>query len=468
MDDFATEALRRLPLAEAVLRLLAHMASTAFLTGVYERHRGRSYQKLLTFPVLVHLVADALLQYRGSARRSFEQGRADGSLETSIAAAFGKLRRLPVTLSMGFVTDCTVRLLELFPAIAAVDIPASLADLEPVILDGKAIKRVSKRLRPLQGVKGGVLGGRALVALRLRQGLVVAMHAHPDGDANDVRFVPQLLPQLRRVVPGARLFVGDRQFCCLSHMELYAAAPDHFLIRYHPQVGFHRDPERPVATGTDAHGRAFEVEWGWLGRPGHRHRRRVRRITLRRPQEEDVILLTDLEDAARYPATDLLDLYLLRWSIERFFQQVTEVFGLQGLIGSSPAATLFQFAFCLVLYNSLQVVRAYVAQGSKEPVAAVSTEKLFLDVQNQLIAWNELLQPNETLKLIQPLTVQQTRARLRQLLSKQWKEVWRKASPQQRTPPPHSRGKRGHVSAFRVLNDARKRKSKTAKRSQRQ
>ncbi len=210
MDDFGKEALRRLPLAEAVLRLLAYVASPPLLHEVYKRYRGRSYEKLLTFPVLMYLVADALLQYRGSARRSFKESMADGTLETSIAAAFGKLRRLPVTLSMGFLTDCTVRLMELFPAIAAVDLPASLAGLGPVILDGKAIKRVAKRLKPLRSIKGGVLGGRALVAMHLRRGLVVAMRAHPDADANDVRFVPELLPRLRQVVPGARLFAVRR------------------------------------------------------------------------------------------------------------------------------------------------------------------------------------------------------------------------------------------------------------------
>jgi hypothetical protein len=36
---------------------------------------------------------------------------------------------------------------------------------------------------------------------------------------------------------------------------------------------------------------------------------------LYRPGEETVILLTDLLDATRFPATELLELYLARWSI---------------------------------------------------------------------------------------------------------------------------------------------------------
>lgn len=465
MDDYHRQTLHRLPLAEAALRVWSWISNPPFLNGLYQRYRGRSYENVLSFPVMVYLIADALLHYRGSGRRAFTEAQRQGTLETSITAAFGKLRRLPIPLSMGFLADCTVRLMELFPeAVAAVDLPASLAGWEPILLDGKAIKKVAKRLKPLQGTKGGVLGGRALVALRLRMGLAVAMHAHPDGQVNEVRFVPDLLPRLRQLVPGPRLFVGDRQFCLLPHLGQYLEAGDHFLIRYSKNVSFVRDPHRPVRSGRDAEGRAIQEEWGWLGSPNHRQRRYVRRVTLERPNDEAIVVVTDLLDADAYPAGDLLLLYRQRWGIERVFQQVTEVFGLQGLIGSSPEATVFQFAFCLVLYNLLQVVRAYVAQGSQQPVAEVSTEKLFGDVQNQLIAWNELASPAETLRLIRPLDLKATCARLRELLGQVWKEVWRKAPAQKRRPSAHG-GHRGHVSAYRVLQATHGPKSKPTKHS---
>jgi hypothetical protein len=462
MDDFAREALRRLPLAEAALRVWEWITNEAFLGEVFKKYRGRCYQKVLSFPVMVFLMAEALLHYRGSGRRSFEKGKEDGTLETSIAAAFGKLRRLPITLSVGFLTDCSSRLMELFPPTGdAVILPTSLADLEPVILDGKAIKNVAKRLKPFRGVAGGIVGGRALVAVRMRQGVVVAMHAHPDGHVNDVRFVPDLVPRLRELVPGPRIFLGDRQFCAPEHMALYANGEDHFLIRWHKNVPFTRDTTEPMRTGVDAKGRKYHEEWGWLGGPNNKHRRRVRRITLERPGAESIILVTDLMDADRYPAADLLELYLARWGIERVFQQVTEVFGLAGLIGSSPEATLFQFAFCLVLYNILQVIRAYVSQGSGHALAEVSTEKLFLDVQNQLIAWNELIEPKETIEVILALDLKATCTRLRKLLDKAWTETWRKAPQQTRRPAAHS-GKRSHSSAFRLLQANRRPKSKPA------
>jgi hypothetical protein len=466
MDDNSLhEVVGRLPLAEAILRVWSWIASEPFLSAVFKRHRGRSFERVITFPVMVYLIADALLHYRGSGRRSFQEARDEGSLEASLAAAFGKLRRLPIALSMGFLTDCTVRLMELFPEdVPVVELPTSLGSLEPVILDGKAIKKVAKRLKALQGVGGGILGGRALVALRLRRGVAVAMHAHPDGHVNDVRFVPELLPQIRAVVPGTRIYMGDRQFCLLVHLGLYLEAGDHFLIRYSQRVSFTRDGRRPVQHGQNQEGQAYEDEWGWLGRAGEPDRRYVRRITLLRPNDEPVSVITDLLDAERYPATDLLVLYGHRWGIERCFQQVTEVFGLQGLIGSSPQATVFQFAFCLVLYNILQLVRAYVADASSHKVPEVSTEKLFVDVQNQLIAWNEVITPRETIRLIEAQSLPATCRRLRTLLSKVWKDAWLKAPRQKRQPSPHS-GKRCHMSAYRILQATHHRNSKPAKDS---
>jgi hypothetical protein len=78
-----------------------------------------------------------------------------------------------------------------------------------VVLDGKASKRVAQRLKPLRGRKGGVLGGQALVALELATGMAVAMATDPDGETNEAKLVPALLPQVRRCLAGPRLWVAD-------------------------------------------------------------------------------------------------------------------------------------------------------------------------------------------------------------------------------------------------------------------
>jgi hypothetical protein len=146
------------------------------------------------------------------------------------------------------------------------------------------------------------------------------MATHADGETNDAKLGPALVPQVRTQVAGRRLWVADRQFCDLRQPAVFTQAEDHCLVRYHPKTPFCPDPTWPVQCGQDTQGRSWEQDWGWLGSEQSTQRRFLRRLTLYRPGEEPIILLTDLLDAPRFPAADLLDLYLARWSIERVFQ----------------------------------------------------------------------------------------------------------------------------------------------------
>ena len=219
MDAARTaEVLAALPLAEATLELLRVIADEDRLNALYDKHRGRGYEKLITFPQMVRMIGDALLQEGGSGYRAFSRAKEAGELEASMVAVYGKLGRLNIPLSQAFLADGTDPLREIFPVQARRKPPKSLRKLATVILDGKAIKNVAKRLKPLRGVAGGLLGGRTLVALEYATGLAIAMHAEADGDANDARFVPDLLPVVRERVAGCRLWLADRGFCDLNRL----------------------------------------------------------------------------------------------------------------------------------------------------------------------------------------------------------------------------------------------------------
>ena len=457
-DSYARQTLARLPLAEAVLLLWQQVADPAVLQDLFDRHRGRCYDKALSFPALVQLIADALLQHDGSARASFERALEADALPVTIPAAYGKLRRLPVALSAALLGEGTARLRQLLPAAPAAALPRSLRDFTVVALDGKAVKRVAKRLKLLRGVRGGVLGGKALVALELNSGLAVALRAHPDGEVNELRLVPELLPEVRQRLPGPRLWLGDRQFCDLEQAGRFTAAGDHFLVRYHPKVHFHPDPGRERRRGRDGAGRRYTEEWGWLGGENDPRRQYVRRVVLERPGEADLVLVTDLLAASRYPAADLLAAYRARWTIEGLFQQVTEVFPLKRLIGGSPQAGVFQLAFCLLLYNMTHVLRAYVAAAERCAATDVSLEKLFDDVERELIAWGVLVTPAETVAAFAAVPgVARVRQRLGELLGGVWQDRWLKAVNEKARPHgARQKAARSHTSVHRLLEEHRR------------
>lgn len=468
MDRFAQEVRARMPLGEAVLLLWRHIADPDYLEQVFEEHRGQNYTDALSFSQMVQLTADCLLRYEGSGRRAFSAARQNGELKTTVEAVYGKLERMPVEVSMTFLVGCTDRLRELYPSGAGRVLPKSLRRFEVVVLDGKTVKNVQKRFKVLRRRAGGVLGGKALVAMSLNRGLVLGMHAHPDGDANEVRFVPDVLPEVDRRLDGPRLNLVDRGFCDLTQLGRFRQRDHRFLVRHHPKLSFHRDPNAKVAEGKDGEGRTYREEWGWVGVSSDRRRCYVRRITLERANDEPVILLTDLLDAKRYPAEDLLELYRMRWGIEQVFQQVTEVFGLEKLIGTSPRATIFQLAFCLLIYNMIQVAKGYIAAAQKRSAETISTAKFFEDVTTHLTSWPLFFSHKATIAYLARFhTTIRVRRRLHVLLDSQWSDLWIK-SPTHKPGRPVAgpKASRSHVSLFRVL-EAEKERQRKRRRSTR-
>lgn len=460
MEGFTREAMSRVPLAEAVIRLFDFLTEPTFLEGVFDRHRGRSYEDTLRFSSFLFLIADALLEHAGSAHRAIQRADREGDLEVCMEAVYGKLRRVPISLSNGLLTDAAARLRQLLPAPHA-DVPRSLREFIVIPIDGKKIKHAAKRLKPVRKVKGSVLGGKVLVAINLETGLAIAMNADPDGEANDTPLIPGLLERLRAAVPGLKLYVLDRQFCDLTQPALLTAAGEHFLIRYHPKVKFHRDHSRKIQRGIDAAGRPHREEWGWIGSEKDRRRRYVRRVTLRRQGEDDVIVITDLLDAKRYPATDLLQAYLLRWGIEKVFQKVTEVFHLESLIASTPEGTIFQCAFCLLLYDMLEVVRSYLATSQRIDPETVSIENVFYDAHRQLVAWSEMIGPTLTIQHFAPIhDAAELRKHLAAILEPAWSDLWLKAPPKKPTKPTKPTTQKtiagGHTSIYRALHPAQR------------
>ena len=144
MDRPSKAMLARMPLAESVLLLWRWVSCDERMQDLWNQHRGRCYEKVISFSLVVHLIADALLKYNGSGRRAFEKAIENEELEASIQAAFKKLGRLPVPLSQAFLSGSTAALREAFPEWAEWQTPKSLRRFRVITLDGKAIKNVAK------------------------------------------------------------------------------------------------------------------------------------------------------------------------------------------------------------------------------------------------------------------------------------------------------------------------------------
>ena len=456
--------LPRVPVANAILTTWSYLFQPEFLDDIFARHRGQSYEDILTFSTFVALIRDALVLYKGSALQSLQHAEEQGVLPTCQEAVYGKLRRIPIGLSLAFMEETTERIQSLLPSdVQAEPVPTSLDDMTVVMLDGKQIKRVAKRLKPVRGQPGKVIGGKILAAYVPATGLAVSMAADPDGEANDIRLMPDAIPRARARIAGIRLWVADRQFGDLSQPERLTEEGDHFLLRRSLRLGFSADLQRPERETVDGQGRRIVEQWGWIGAAKEKRRRYVRQIHLVRPGEEELYLVTDLLDEQSYPADDLLAVYLKRWGIERVFQKITEVFHLERLLGSTPEATIFQAAFCLMLYNLLQLMRTYMAAGQKDlPVESVSMENLFLDVERELTTLVVLFPALTIASWYQwHWSADEVTARLRLLMGIAWTPRYRKAV--NKTPRPKVKSAKcsgAHTSVHKLREAERKKQRK--------
>jgi hypothetical protein len=462
MDQFQRMVLERLPLAEAMLSVLGYVWEEQCLGDLFEEFRGTGSEVAVTFPLLVELVMIAITEYQGSGRQSFNQARREGRLAATNDAVYGKLRRLPIKLSEAFLRETTRRVQQLLPVPEEDNsLPSALRRFHVLVVDGKKLKQLPKRLKPLREVSGKVLGGKVVVGMMLNQDLVMAMHASPDGEANDAPLTPGLIDQMESSLDQPLLIVADRQFCDLKIPHRIISGGSALMIRYSKKLQFH--PEKAVQF-RDAQGRAVHEAWGMLGRERDSRRMYLRQITLERPGEEDVILITNLLHREAIPAEQILDAYLQRWSIERVFQQVTEVFHLQSFIGTSPQGAIFQFALCSCLYNVIQVLRQYLAHAQHLALQSLSSELIFRDVCKQLTTATQFLTRAElTASIHHEATNQQTRERLATLLEKQPVDAWLKTPPKKpMKPQPKKLVRGGHSSAHKLIQKARQKRAKLA------
>ncbi len=471
MGAFEAELMRRSPLAGCVLELGDHVFDDRFLRDVYDANRGRCYEDTLSFGDFLTLTRDALVRHGGSAHALFVELEADGAEPVDESNFYRKLARTPVAVSRALLREGTARLSAVMPG-PTTALPACFDAFAVVIGDGKKIKDAAHRLAPTRGFTGSLIGARALVAIDARTGLALAMSDSLDGMGNDCPLVPALMAQLAEAAgPRPLLSVWDRGFGEPKTMRAMTTRPgDAFVTRVPFDAaqgeGNHSFTATSRVETTDAEGRTVVDEVGHSGGGSARARHAAlatRRVTLRRPGAEDVVVVTNLTDAALYPAAALLELYARRWGIEPFdsaqgevFQQVTETFSLQHLIGCAPKAVLLQFAFCLLLYNMMQVMRAFVAEDGGVLAAVVSMHYLFDHTRRQLQAWAyhaDGAWPRSG------RTAAAMRDRLRELLAGVWDpKLFTKAADKRPRvkPKPVGRLKGGHNSVQRVLDGTAK------------
>lgn len=456
-DEFSVEALRRVPVAEGVLSALAVLFSEERMAALYERHRGASYEDELTFGSVVQLMYSAVVEHNAVGSGAFKAARSENRLNVTDQAAYGKIRRIRQSLSNALACESMQPLMEMFPNSVRTRVPWCFNKYNVFGIDGKKLKDVAKRLKETRGVAGKLLGGKALVALSIHEQLVVAMSSTLDGEANDGPLVPDLLDKLHAWSPTLNIILADSQFCDLTTPRRILSHGSDFVVRYHPKVHFHVDSSFEAQAGKDHWERSYIEQIGWLGKPNSKTSIRVRRITVKRDDKPDLIIVTSLLDTEKFGAADILELYGLRWTIETAFLHVTQEFDLRHMIGSTAEATLFQFAVTLVIHNVMRLIQAHVSETQKVTPEEISLPKIIRTAKKQMASLTVFVSAEKTANLI--TAKNPTPARVSKMLGRLWIDDWIKAPKKTRstkTPPPKKSG--AHTSVYREIQAYRNQK----------
>ena len=450
-DEFVIEALRRVPVAEAMLSVFAIICSPQRMDDLFAKHRGRSYEDILSFHSLVELMTSAILEHDGVARPALIDARKHGQISVSDQAAYGKIRRMPAALSHALLSESIPALMELFPDSVTTRVPACFNKYHVYGIDGKKLKDVAKRLKETRGTPGKLLGGKALVALCIHHRIAVAINSTLDGEGNDGPLVPGLLESVHAWTASGNIFLADSQFCDLTTPRRIIEHGSDFVVRYHPKVHFHVDQEIPVARGVDSRGRPYVEAIGWLGKPGTKRSIRVRQITVTRNDKPDLVIVTSLLDSSQFGAADILDLYALRWTIETVFQHITEQFDLRRMIGSTAEATIFQFSISLMIYNFMILIQTQVSEQQDIDPEQLSLPKIMKTVKKQLLSLSTFVPAPAIAAEI--LNRRPTQARVSKRLKQLSDDDWIKAVKNKRNPkPPPTKQTGAHTSVKRQID----------------
>jgi len=223
------------------------------------------------------------------------------------------------------------------------------------VLDGNVLAGSEHRLTPLRQWLNACLPGKSLVVYEPGIGVVTDVVLCEDAYTQERALLTQILPR----VQANDLFVADRNFCTTRFVFGISAAKASVIVRQHRSTLPCQALDRLRRCGTTKTGVVYEQrvqatdpETGTILTL---RRIEVRLDTKTRDGERTIAVLTNLP--ADVAAVAIAEDYLVRWTIEKHFQFLTQSLQceLPGL--GQPRAALFGFAMALLAANALAVVR---------------------------------------------------------------------------------------------------------------
>jgi hypothetical protein len=363
------------PISVMVRAIMERIFSAEKLDELFKTTAERQYTRELLFSSVVGLMSLVVSGIHPSVNAAYKA--LEKQIGVSKPALYGKLNGLEPKISQALVR---YSYRELAPVVTAL-VPAQkpqLAGYAIRIADGNHLGVTEHRLKPLQATRSGPLPGQSIAVLDPEQMLVSDVFLCEDAHAQE----RSLLPEMLETVQSGQVWIADRNFCTRSTLRGIAQRRAHFIIRAHQNLPW--EALAPLESiGLSATGDVFEqlVSVTHEGSELTLRRIVVRLLKPTRHGDTEVAVFTNLPTSVT--ALTIAELYRKRWSVERLFQIVTDVFSCELNTLGYPRAALFVFCIALVAFNILSTVKAALksVHGTGKIEAGLSDFYLVEEVQ---------------------------------------------------------------------------------------
>ena len=453
MSDIVECFLKAAPTCVLARTVLEQLFDPQRLNELFERSAQQQYHRELLFSSVVQLMSRVVLGLKPSVHAAYKELR--NEIPTSIQSVYAKLAHTDDAVSEALVCDSAIQIRPVMEALNAW-LPEPVPGFRARVVDGNLLSKTERRVKPLRNHWSRGLPGRALVVYEPASDLVTHAFLNRDAHACERTRMDEVLAL---VEPGD-LWLADSHFCTHHILRTIHDRRARFLVRQHTNMtGRLLGKRRKI--GRTSTGLVYEQELEMLG-PNEGWV--IRRLTLVLDQpttdgDTEIHVLTNVL-GSEADAVMLMEAYRQRWTIEKRFYDVWQMFNAEPKTLAYPAAALFAFCLGLVASNAVALMRAVLRSvHPSEQVADMSNYHMALEIREtypgMIIVW-----PLELAEERRAVTAEELAERLRLIASRVRPEKYRKSKRgPKKPPPPKAPYQNGHtLSTQRLLDEQAKAK----------
>lgn len=237
-------------------------------------------------------------------------------------------------------------------------------------VDGSRLEKVGRLLKVARNTTKAIIPGSMEAVYDLRRGHLHELYFDPDGCVSELSMFAKVIVQ----IPPKALLVNDRYYAKPVIWEDLSGRGISMVSRHNKTV-----KKKKATVLKRVRTSKISID-DWLVEMGG-SQYGTKPVLLRWVHiwgaDFDMVLVTNVLDPQLLSPLQMMALYRQRWSVERMYLAMKDVLELNHLYNCSPAAVGQQVYATAILYNTLRLSQAKIAEKSGIVPEALSVDKLF-------------------------------------------------------------------------------------------